>query len=359
MGRAPTTAPPLAGPGVRAGIPRWAALGVGGYACALGAGLCWSTTGVFIRLLGREGMGPFACTLGRAAVASALIALGSAAFDRRLLAIRARELPGLSVLAVCSVLLSQGMFMYCISRVPLAVAVVLNYTNPMFVALIAWLVLRQRLGWRHVLALALTMAGVVLVTGLVGGPAAAGGAPALAPGPSGPREPAPAAALPPLAVAAGLVSGLGYAVLTVLADRLIRDRSPLTLHFWTMTLGGAALLAVLLLAGAPLERPASGTGWLELLGLGAVPGLLGFYLYITGVRAIAPHRAAIVATVEPVAAGLLGYLAFGEELTGLQVLGMVLVLAAIFLVSLGKRASPGGAEAAGGRVGALGSWDRD
>jgi drug/metabolite transporter (DMT)-like permease len=57
-------------------------------------------------------------------------------------------------------------------------------------------------------------------------------------------------------------------------------------------------------------------------------------LYTFGIRHLGAGRAAIVATIEPVVAGVLGITLLGEELTVLKALGAVLVISGAILAQL-------------------------
>ena len=65
-----------------------------------------------------------------------------------------RGLSGLSALL---------MFFYCITQLPLATAVTLNYTSPLFLALLTTLILKERFHWPLTLAVVLGFVGVVLL----------------------------------------------------------------------------------------------------------------------------------------------------------------------------------------------------
>jgi len=116
------------------------------------------------------------------------------------------------------------------------------------------------------------------------------------------------------------------------------------------TLGVGAL--VLLVALPPsrllrLEWTPAVWGWVVLLGAG--PTFLAYRLYTAGLQWIPASTAAIVATVEPVVAALLGWLVLGEALTGGQGVGALLVLLASVLAQEGAvrgvRGPDGGKEA--------------
>ncbi len=104
------------------------------------------------------------------------------------------------------------------------------------------------------------------------------------------------------------------------------------LAFGSVLLVVAALPTLDTLAGLPA------LSYALLLMLAVIHTTLAFALYTFGIRHLGAGRAAIVATVEPVVAGILGVTLLGEELTAPMVLGALLVLtgAALAQVRPGK-----------------------
>jgi drug/metabolite transporter, DME family len=92
------------------------------------------------------------------------------------------------------------------------------------------------------------------------------------------------------------------------------------LFFGAMLLVVAALPTLDTLAGLP------GSSYALLLMLAVVHTTLGFALYTFGLARLGAGRAAILATVEPVVAGVLGTALLGEALTIPKVLGALLVI---------------------------------
>lgn len=71
--------------------------------------------------------------------------------------------------------------------------------------------------------------------------------------------------------------------------------------------------------------------------MGLFTSVIPYLLYTYGLWAIAPAKASILASVEPVAAMLFGSIFFGEKLTLSSLAGMALVLAAVALLSPKKK----------------------
>jgi drug/metabolite transporter (DMT)-like permease len=128
----------------------------------------------------------------------------------------------------------------------------------------------------------------------------------------------------PLAALTGLGSGFTYALYTVLSKRLLRTYSHWTVLFYG--LGFGALFLAVLQAPAVL---ASNLGipalWPPLLIVSLVT-VAAYAFYTWGISRVPVGRASIVAMVEPVAAGLLGFIVLGERLELPQLIGAVLVL---------------------------------
>jgi drug/metabolite transporter (DMT)-like permease len=66
--------------------------------------------------------------------------------------------------------------------------------------------------------------------------------------------------------------------------------------------------------------------------LGLIGTLLPHGLFLMALRTIRPSSAGIIGTAEPVFAGVIAYLAFGDRLQPLQLMGAAIVIAGIITV---------------------------
>jgi drug/metabolite transporter (DMT)-like permease len=141
-----------------------------------------------------------------------------------------------------------------------------------------------------------------------------------------------AGGITPGGVAAGLLSGLSYALFIFGFKYAAPHGSPQAI----LVIAFAVLAGILVLIGDTqqtldvLESP----DWALFGVLGLIGGGLSFILYITGLRHTAPAVASIVAMVEPVTAALFGVLVFNESLAGVQILGMGLILVTVTALSV-------------------------
>lgn len=196
-----------------------------------------------------------------------------------------------------------------------ASASVISAAEPAVVILIAAVFLRDWPGRGVLLAVAVAMAGVVLITW--SGDAAAGARSALGDG--------------------LIFLGVVFAALYVLSSsHLVQTAAPLALSALQQTAGLA--LALLLLAAAVA------TGWETVpqitpgvmavaLASGIVQYAAAFWLYLRGMRHLPVQTAALFLTLTPVFGVSGGMVFLGETVTALQALGSVLVLGTIILLA--------------------------
>jgi len=101
----------------------------------------------------------------------------------------------------------------------------------------------------------------------------------------------------------------------------------------------ATVGVVSLVAAAPssLAPPPDAGAWGAILLTALAATAIGFFVQTWAQAHLAPTRAAVVMTMEPVFAGIFGVAVGGDQLTGRVLVGALLVLAAMFLVELGPR----------------------
>jgi probable blue pigment (indigoidine) exporter len=140
----------------------------------------------------------------------------------------------------------------------------------------------------------------------------------------------PRATLDPIGIAAGLGGAAAMATGTVLARLWQPPVPPLTFTAWQLTAGGLLLLPVTLLVDpAPPELTTGNLfGYLY---LGLVGGALTYLIWFRGLSRLTPSTVAPLVLLSPVFAVALGWALLGEDLTPLQLVGFVIVLASVWL----------------------------
>lgn len=276
------------------------------------AAVFWGSMGLFVRYLSERGFDPIQITSCRLSLAA--LVFSALAGARGELAIRPRDLPLFLGLGLGSILFFTVCYFTAITMMPLSTAAILLYTSPIWVMLLSALLLGEKLTGRKLLALCLAFGGCVLVSGLGGGGLSAKG------------------------LLIGLGAGLGYGLYSILGSVALRRYSACTVTAWTFVVAalGSWLLrspfkTLSLLSPAPLRLG------LFLVLTAVVTAVIPFLAYTLGLERVEPDKAAVLATVEPLVAALLGVLAFHEPMTWSAALGILLILTSVVLLSLRPR----------------------
>jgi drug/metabolite transporter (DMT)-like permease len=191
-----------------------------------------------------------------------------------------------------------------------AVATVQQAAMPAIVAVAAWLIWREPLTWNKVLAIVLTFAGTVLVSGL------------------------DALGQAELTVS-GLLVGLGipitYASWNLFGKRVRARYGPLVVLTFGFAFGSLVLLPFQFFT--PQPWPVPGSSWLWFSGLILVSTILAFSLYAFGLGRLPASVASILAMAEIPIVAVYAFFLLGEALAGVQVLGAGLVVGGVLLLS--------------------------
>lgn len=283
-------------------------MGIGLVLVALAA-VAWGTTGTTLKLMGDDSAAlPLLVGALRAAVAAPLLLAAARGVEGWP---RPRSY-GFLAAGLC-----MAAFQVCyFSAVPragvAATALLAICSAPILVALLARVLLGERLTSGRLLALGLGVGGAGL---LVIGAGAGLGADFV------------------VGALFALGAGLVYSLYVVVTKASLAGMRPLGLAALTFSVAAGALAPVLVLrsteAAATLAR-----SWPILLYLGAVPTALAYWLYTSGLRRTTAGSATVVGLLEPLTATLLGVALFSEHLGPAGAVGALFLLAAVALLAL-------------------------
>lgn len=263
----------------------------------------WSSWGLFMRWLT---LPAWAVTFWVGLVAAATAALVWRARGGALAALWPRGHSRVVVAMGLLFLVNSVTFLGAYQHTTVANAVFTHYTAPLLVALLAPMTLGERLLPVTPVALVLATAGMALLL---------------------PAEGFAWGSRHLHGISLGLVSGVAYAVLVLVARHLSPRIAPLRLLFAQ----NAVVVAVLLPLAVAHGLPSAGDGALLLL-LGAGLGTGAGLLYLGGLARVGAQTAAVLGYLEPVAAVALAAAVLGEAPAPLALGGGVLVMAGGLLI---------------------------
>jgi drug/metabolite transporter (DMT)-like permease len=258
------------------------------------------------------GFQPLVLAQLRIAWAFAFLLISLSVARRSLLRIRVAELPGVLIFGTLGVAGVQLAYYLAIARLNIAIALLVQYLG--LVAITAWERYRrqQEVPLNVWGALALVLVGAFFAVG----------------------------AYQPSLLKLNLPGiGFGLVAAALLAFYMLRASALLTrLNTWTILVYSFGAGTLMWLAYDLVSRPSLPTQlwiFIAMAMVGLFGTLLAHGLFVLALRTIRPSRAGIVATAEPVIAGLIAFLIFKDGLQPLQLLGAAVVVSGIVLVQIG------------------------
>ena len=280
------------------------------------AGIFWGSMGIFVRgladLAGFTSIQIVSLRLTFAAVIFALILLRK---DSQGFRIALKDIPLFLGLGLGSVLFFAACYFTAIQMMTLSIAAILLYTSPIWVMLMSLLFFHERMTKKKLLALIISFAGCVLVSGIG----------------SGENN------VTAMGILIGLGSGIGYGLYSILGTIALRRYSTYTVTTYTFII--AAIGSLFLCSLPDLLHKITACSrkpylFVFIILTGLVTAVIPFLCYTLGLEQIEASRAAILATIEPMIATLIGVIVFHEYLTLMSGIGIVCIIAAIIILNL-------------------------
>jgi drug/metabolite transporter (DMT)-like permease len=206
-----------------------------------------------------------------------------------------------------------------------AIATVLAFCSPAMTAVLAHFILKEQITSIKLVSILLSIPGIALVSGAV--------------------DPA-AWKVNAAGIAFGLLTGFFFACYNMLG----KTSSNRAIDPWTTMLYGFSSAIIFLFLFNALMNVFAGqsllsnflwlgsslSGWTILFVLGIGPTIGGFGLYLVSLGYLPATVANLIGALEPAFTAIWAYLLFQEQLTGIQVIGSLLVFASVILLRLGE-----------------------
>jgi len=214
----------------------------------------------------------------------------------------------------------QLTYFVALDRLPVGMALLLEYQGPILVALWARFVQHERVRGRMWVGLALAWGGLAAATGIWQG-----------------------LEFDSLGVLAGVGAAVCFAAYFLIGEHGVGRLDPLRVLVWAFLVAAVTLNVVHPITGFPLDRlgeqaPLLGRFagqsvpvWLVLLWVVVMGTLLPFGLELVALRHLRASTVTMLAMVEPVGVNILGWVWFYESLDAVALVGGVAVVAGIVL----------------------------
>ncbi|MBO7208317.1 MAG: EamA family transporter [Clostridia bacterium] len=278
------------------------------------AGLFWGTSGIFVEYLAPYGFSSPQMTFVRAIVSFVCMFLYILIRDRSLFKTNAKELL-LFMGSGLAFYFTATCYFLSMQLTSVSTAVVLMYTAPIFVMIYSVTFLGEKLSKTKLVALVAMIAGCGFVSGIIGG-----------------------LEFNTLGIFVGFMSGISYAVYNIFTKiQMQKGINPVKANLYCFLFSVIASLFM----SEPFRIPeiiisSPAVTFCLCIGMGIVSCILPYFLYSTALKYIPAGTASSLAIIEPMSATLLSVIILGEQISLYQVAGIVLIIVAVFLLSIEK-----------------------
>ncbi len=213
-------------------------------------------------------------------------------------------IPGVGLLFFC--------YIYGVQHAGAAMTSVLNNTAPIWVAVWAWLFLREMLSGSKIASIILAVIGAGIISASGGG-LDAGAA--------------------PLGIIAALASGFLYSLHSLIAKKFLTDKvSAVSIYMYILPMGALTMLPFV-----DFMPGKSMVAWTSLIAMGFICNWVPYLCFCGALKRLPATRVAVLETSsEPFLAAIFAFLWWGEAFTPIGWAGVFLVIGAVVMVILSK-----------------------
>lgn len=318
---------PVAAPAGRTRDVRLARVGLG---LVVVSSVCFGSGGTAAKAVLAAGVGPLQVVQARVALTAALLLAALLVARPGALRVRRAEWPLLLAYGLLGFFAVQSCYLLALTRLPVGLALLIQFTAPVLVALWVRVVRRTALPRTAWLGAALAVAGLAMVAQVWRG-----------------------FRLDGLGAGYALCAAVSLAAYFLLAERALRaERNPLGLVAWGAVIGLGALLLASPPVGFPFAAlavpvplgPWSPPAWTALAWLTLVATIAAYLTNVAALRHLPSQVVSVLSTMEVLVAAVVAWLLLGEELAAMQLAGGGVLLAGVVVVQL-RQPEPGAAPA--------------
>lgn len=283
------------------------------------ASCCFGTSGPLAKPVMDAGLSPQQVASVRIGLAAVIMVSVLALTRPGLLRVDRAHWRLLAAYGLAGVAAAQVMYFAAVARIPIGVAMLLEFTAPILVALWVRFVRGVRLPTQAWVGTVLALVGLAMVAQVWSG-----------------------LAFDAIGMLAGVAAALGAAAYFLLGEHGVDSVEPLTLVTWGLVVG-----AVVIFVWAPpwsipfsLFNDSTTFGswhppvWTLMLAIAILSTSLAYLLSISAMRHLPSNVVSVLSLCEPVVATAIAWAFLGQSLTAIQILGAAVLLGGATLVQI-------------------------
>jgi len=293
----------------------------------ISASMGFALGGVAAKVLREANMDAFRLTQIRSTGAALILLTFALIKGKDQLRARRDELKDLIIFGVVGVAAVTSFYFFAIKYLFVSVALIIEFTASIWIALYLKFVKKKHISPIMWVGIACAFSGLILVSQIWS-----------------------SSSLSPIGVLAALADAIALSYYFLTADRLTQTRSSLSLMTWGI--GVAAIFWTIILPwwNFPFEYLTksfslsgnlsnySAPGWVLILWIIIVGTVIPYLLTVTGIRELSAGTSSVIGMIEPIFAGVIAWILLNEALSGIQLIGCVVVLFGIYLADKARAA---------------------
>lgn len=285
-----------------------------GITLVLIATLFWGMMGVTSRTLGNAGIDSMSISFFRCLIAAIGFGIFLFIFNKKAFMVDFKGIIISGIYGIVTFGLSFTTFNIAVERVPIAVATVLMFTNPIWVTIFNAIFFKEKITSKKATVIALAIIGCLLISNILGG---------------GFEN------LDIVGLLVGLSTGVLFALQLVIPRFFEGKYSKDSMLIYGFIFSTIALAFFTNFTGVNTSITTNSSPMfviLNILSIGILSTFIANISYVKATDYIETGVASVLVALEPVLGSLFAYMVYGETLTGLQLLGgLLIVIAAIWL----------------------------
>jgi drug/metabolite transporter, DME family len=282
----------------------------------VGAAFLWGIIGLFVKSLYNAGFTSLEIVTLRVVFSSLLLILIGVFKNKSVFKIRLKDFYLFIGTGIASIVFFNWCYFTAMNMLSVSTAVILLYTSPVFVMIFSAIVFKERITIKKLTLVLFTIAGCGLIAGTNG------------------VSTDPAGTI--IGYLIGIGSGVGYALYSIFGKLALANYTSFTITLYTFLTASVFLLPITKI-WTKSEDVFVLYNFGCIAGLALVSTVLAYLLYTWGLGRMEGSRAAVLATIEPVTAMVLGIFLFGERLTFIQLAGAIAILGSVAMYNLKPR----------------------
>lgn len=285
------------------------------------AGVLWGTSGIFVNVLSPYGFTSIQMTAMRATVSFLCLLVFVLIKDRKLFKAKPVDI-ALFALGGLGLFGTSSCYYASMQLTSISTAVVLMYTAPIFVTVFSVIFMKEKMSLLKIISIACMLVGCCFVSGLIGG-----------------------FKFDLVGILLGLLSGVSYATYNVVTKiAVMRKNSSVTASLYSIMFMTVFAVAF----SSPWEIPANiaknpSITLPFVVGLGVMTHVIPYLLYSNAMNYLPAGTTTAMGIIEPMSATLIGVIVYQQVPNVWAIIGIILILLAVFLLSRTEEEKPSGA----------------